>query len=461
MLGRAGGGIDGGSGGRAYHALRHRDFRLLWGAEAVSTLGTQVQRIAVTWHVFDLTGDPFQLGLLGLFRFVPILLFGIAGGVLADRHDRRRTLVASQAVLLVLSATLAGLTLADAATLPAIYGITVLSATASAVAGPTRQALVPLLVPRIELVGAMTMNILAMQTAAVTGPALGGLLIARVGLGAAYGLDALTFAAVIVAVLTMRARPAVPVGGVGGLGAALEGLRFLRGSPILLGVMGLDFVATFFGASTVLMPIFAEEILGVGPSGLGLLLAAPAAGAVLGSVVMGAGRMPARPGAGVVGAVVAYGACVLGFGLNRSFGLSLAFLAGGGAADAVSMALRHTVWNLATPDALRGRIAAAHSTFAMGGPQLGEFEAGVAASLIGAGPAVALGGVGTMLAAGAVAARVPAIARYRVAGEGVGDQSAGPAGVAAADADATEQGSTLGGPQSPTGAPAGRGRPAD
>lgn len=421
MLGRRRGGTGGGERGRAYEALRHRDFRLLWGAEAVSTLGTQVQRVAVAWQVFELTGDPLQLGLLGLCRFVPILLFGIAGGVVADRRDRRRTLIASQAVLLVLSAALAGLTLAGAANLLAIYGITVLSATASAVAGPTRQALVPLLVPRSEMVGAMTMNILAMQTAAVAGPALGGLLIAQVGVAAAYGLDALSFVAVIVATLALRARPAVPAAGVGGMAAAVEGLRFLRGSPILLGVMGLDFVATFFGASTTLMPIFAEEILRVGPSGFGLLLAAPAAGAVLGSVAMGAGRMPSRPGAGVLAAVAVYGACVFGFGLSRSFAASLALLAGSGAADAVSMALRHAVRNLATPDALRGRIAAAHSTFAMGGPQLGEFEAGVAAALIGAGPAVALGGVGTMLAAAVTAWRVPGIAAYRV-GSGAAEE---------------------------------------
>ena len=191
---------------RAYRTLRHRDYRLLWGTEAVSTLGTQVQRVAVTWQVFELTRDPLQLGLLGLCRFVPILLFGIAGGVVADRRDRRRTLVASQAVLLLLSAVLAGMTASGAVNLLAIYAITVLAATASAVAGPTRQALVPLLVPRTELVGAMTMNILAMQTAAVAGPALGGLLIARVGVASAYALDALSFAAVIAAVLAMRAR---------------------------------------------------------------------------------------------------------------------------------------------------------------------------------------------------------------------------------------------------------------
>jgi MFS family permease len=398
---------------RAYAALRHRDYRLLWGAELVSSLGTQVQRVAIAWQVFQLTGDPLQLGLLGLFRFAPILLFGLAGGVVADRGDRRRTLLASQLALMATAAALAALTAAGSVGLPAIYALTFLSASFSAVAGPTRQALVPGLVPRSSLTGAMTMNILAMQVAAVSGPAIGGVLVGQVGLTAAYVVDALSFVAVIGALLAMRTPVTVARSSLGGLAAAVEGLRFLRGSPILLGVMALDFLATFFGASTVLMPIFAEEILGIGATGLGLLLAAPAAGAVAGSAVMGIARMPRRPGLGVLVAVAVYGACIAGFGLSRDLWLSLALLAGSGAADAASMALRHAVRTLTTPDALRGRIAAAHSTFAMGGPQLGEFEAGVVAAVSGAGTSVFLGGLGTLLAAGLVAWRVPAIAAYR------------------------------------------------
>ena len=400
---------------RAYAVLRYRDYRLLWSAELVSALGTQVQRVAIGWQVFQLTGDPFQLGLLGLFRFAPILLFGLAGGVVADRYDRRRTLLISQLALLMTSTALAGLSIAGSINLVAIYAITFLSTAFSTVAVPTRQALVPTLVPRGSLAGAMTMNVLASQVAAVSGPAVGGLLIGQVGLSVAYAVDALSFGAVVVAVLALRTRPAVATSSLGGLAAALEGLAFLRRSPVLLGVMILDFLATFFGASTVLMPIFASEILDVGPTGLGLLLAAPAAGAVAGSAVMGLIRMPSRPGLGVIAAVMAYGACILGFGLSRTWWLSLALLAGGGAADAASMALRHTLRNLVTPDPLRGRIAAAHATFAIGGPQLGEFEAGAVASIAGAGPSVALGGLGTLLATAVVARRFPAIAAYRTA----------------------------------------------
>ncbi len=408
-----GGETETGGSGRAYSVLVHRDYRLLWSAEFASSLGTQVQRVAVAWQVFQLTGDPVKLGLLGLCRFVPILLFGLAGGVVADRYDRRRTLLVSQLALLLTSALLAFLTIEGSINLIAIYAVTMVSATVGAVAGPTRQALVPLLIPRHRLTGAMTMSILASQVATVSGPAVGGLIIGRFGVGPAYVLDALSFGAVALAVVALHIRPVAIPSARGGLADAIEGLRFLRASPILLSVMSIDFVATFFGASTVLMPIFATQVLHVGPSGLGLLLAAPAAGAVVGSAVMSVVRLPVRPGLGVIVAVAAYGACILVFGLSHTLWLSLVSLAGSGAADAVSMALRHTVRNLITPDALRGRIAAAHSTFAMGGPQLGEFEAGLVAAMVGAGPSVALGGLGTILAAAIVAWRVPGTAAYR------------------------------------------------
>ncbi|MGI8475634.1 MAG: MFS transporter [Thermomicrobiales bacterium] len=405
---------DRASTGWAYLTLRHRDFRLLWATEGISTVGSQIQRAAVAWQIFQMTGDPLKLGILGLCRFVPIILFGIAGGVLADRRDRRQTLLATQFVLLLTSAALAALTFHGSISLYAIYAITIFSATVESGSNPTRQALIPALVPRGDLPGATTMNLLAFHVAAVGGPALGGLLIAWRGIGTAYLVDAVSFLAVIAAVLLMRQRPQIPSLAMGGFAAALEGLRFLRGMPVLLGVMGTDFVATFFGVSNSLMPIFAGNILHAGPQGYGLLLAAPAAGAVATALIMGFIRMPARPGAGVLLSVLVYGACLLGFGLSRSLALSLALLAGSGAADSVSMTLRHGVRNLLTPDALRGRVAAVHRTLGVGGPQLGEFEAGLLASLIGAGPAVALGGMGTMLSAIAIAKRIPAIAAYRL-----------------------------------------------
>lgn len=402
---------------RAFQVLRHRDFRLFWSAELVSVLGTQVQRVAIIWQVYELTGSAFQLGLLGLFRFFPVLIFGLAGGVIADQRDRRQTLLVTQLVLLATSGVLAATTAAGAISMPVIYGVTFFSAMVSSVAQPTRQALIPNLVPNRSLTSAMTMNILAFQVAAVSGPALGGLIIAWSGVSAAYTIDVLSFAAVIAAVLLLKTHGERQVLKVTGLAAAMEGLRFLRQSPILLGLMSLDFLATFFGASTVLMPVFASNLLDVGAQGLGILLTAPAVGAVAGSVVMSLIRTPGRPGRGVLVAVALYGACVAGFGLSQSLLAALLFLAGSGAADAVSMALRHTVRNLVTPDALRGRIAAAHSTFAMGGPQLGEFEAGAVAALAGARVSVAAGGIATLAIAVVMFRLVPGLARTVVSSD--------------------------------------------
>lgn len=398
---------------RPYRSLRHRDFRQLWTAEFVSTSGSQIQRVAVAWQVYQLTGDPFQLGLLGLFRFLPVFLFGIVGGVMADRQDRRRLLLISQSVLLCTSALLGLLTVTDQITMPAIYAITFASYAVSAIGGPSRQALVPALVPERELTGAMTMNTLSMQVATVMGPAFGGLLIAQAGVATAYFVDAASFIVVIAAIITMKARPKIRVATSGRLAAAVEGFKFVRNRPILIGVMGLDFVATFFGASNTLMPIFAEDVLGVGATGLGLLYAAPAAGAVTGSLIMSFSGSVRRPGLGVLFAVAGYGVCLAGFGASDSIYLSLLFLAGSGASDAVSMALRLAIRTLVTPDELRGRIAALHSTFAMGGPQLGEFYAGSVASLIGVSLAVVIGGSCTVLASASTARWVPAIARFR------------------------------------------------
>ncbi|MGI8642777.1 MAG: MFS transporter [Thermomicrobiales bacterium] len=396
---------------RAFRVLRHHDFRLFWVAELVSVLGTQVQRVAIIWQVYQLTESPFQLGLLGLFRFLPVLVFGLAGGVIADQRDRRQTLLITQVVLLLTSGVLVTTTTAGMISMPIIYGVTFFSAMVSSVAQPTRQALVPNLVPVTSLTGAMTMNILAYQVAAVSGPALGGLIIAWSGVGAAYLIDVISFGAVIIAVLLLKTHGDRQPLKITGFAAAKEGLRFLRNSPVLLGLMSLDFLATFFGASTVLMPVFAADLLDVGAQGLGILLTAPAVGAVAGSLVMSVIRTPGRPGRGVLVAVAVYGACVAGFGLSQSLWAALLFLAGSGAADAVSMALRHTVRNLVTPDALRGRIAAAHSTFAMGGPQLGEFEAGLVAALAGARVSVTAGGVATMVVALFMFRLVPGLAR--------------------------------------------------
>ena len=396
-----------------FRVLRYRDFRLIWSAEILSQSGTQIQRVAVAWQVFELTGDPFQLGLLGLVRFLPLFLFGLAGGVVADRYDRRKTLIVSQLALMVVASLFAGLTAMGTITLAWIYGLTALSALFSAVSAPTRHALIPTLVPTSAMPAAMSLGVLAFQAAGMAGPAVGGVLVASAGIAVSYAVDAITFGVGVLAAVALRTRHVRTGPVIGGWAAALEGLRFLRDSPVLLGTMSLDFLASFFGSSTTLMPIFASEILGGGPRTLGWLLTAPAAGAVLGATVM-AGRRPlSRPGIGILAAIVVFGLSIAAFALSRNLWLSLAFLGVSGAADSVSVSQRHTLRNLLTPDRLRGRVAAAHSTFAAGGPQLGDVRSGIVASWTGASAAVAIGGIAAVLAAAVVAWKAPGIARFR------------------------------------------------
>lgn len=397
---------------RATVALRHRDFRLLWMGEFVSTLGTQMQTVAIGWQLYQLTGDPLQLGALGLVRAIPVLTFSLVGGTLADSRDRRRLLLVTQALIALFSGVLAVATALDVATVGLIYLVTLLTAITSCFDDPARQALIPLLVPRERIAQATTLNILTHNIAAVMGPAAGGLAVAHLGVAATYALDSASFLAVIVALLLMHSRPEVPVLAGGGIQAVLEGLRFVRHSPVILPLMLLDFLATFFGASLVLLPIFAEEILKVGADGLGLLYSAPAAGAVAGGLVLSALPAARRPGRLVLLAVALYGVAVAIFGASDSFVIALAALAAAGAADTLSMTMRHTIRQLATPDGLRGRVAAVHSIFAGGGPELGNFEAGVTARLLGTQPAVILGGIASIAIAGIVAALSPAIRNY-------------------------------------------------
>lgn len=396
----------------AFHTLRHRDFRLLWLADSIAMLGTQMQRVAIIWQVYVLTNDPLQLGILALFRFVPVAIFGIVGGVVADQQDRRQVLIWSHVALFLTSGALAAATFADAASLWLLYLVTFISSTFNALAGPARQALIPNLVERHEIAGAATVANLAMQTAGIIGPALGGVLVDWIGVGAAYAWNAVSFLAVVAAAVAMRVRvERVPVT-TRGWRAAKEGFGFLFATPILLAVMGLDFAATFFATNTTLMPIFAENILGMGAGGMGLLLSSIAAGAVIGSLGMSVMPVPRRPGRAIIVAIVAYGLFTVGFGLSEHLWLSIALLAGSGAADSISMAMRHAIRNLVTPDTYRGRIAAAHSTFAMGGPQLGEFRAGAMAAAFGAPASVAIGGLLTIASCVLAARMVPTLTRY-------------------------------------------------
>ncbi|MBX5446709.1 MFS transporter [Sphaerobacter sp.] len=378
-------------------ALAYRDFRLLWAGQFVDMLGTQVQTVALGWLVYSLTGSTAALGGVGLARAIPTILLSIFGGTLADQVDRRRVLLVSQSFLAGLSALLALIISLGKANVPILYAFAALTAAAAAFDSPTRQALIPSLVPRERLPNALTLNVLAWETAAVLGPATGGVIIKVFGVSMAYWINAASFLAVLSAIVAMRTRAPVPAGPRRGWSAVVEGLEFVRGRAILWQLMLVDFLAVLFVSSMGLLPAFARDVLAVGSEGLGLLYSAPAAGAVAGSLIFALLPSPRRPGRVVALAVAAYGISLALFGMARSFPMALGLLALAGGLDAVSMAMRHTVRQLATPDSLRGRVGALASVFSAGGPRLGEFQAGMVASVVGARYAMVLGGSACLL----------------------------------------------------------------
>lgn len=399
-------------------ALRHRHFRLLWIGLLVSFTGSYMQNAAILWHV-SLVADPdrraLALGLVGLVKVVPIVILSMASGVAADVFDRRRVLLATQLALAGIAGGLAFLTCRGQASLAAIYFATALSSAVGAFDLPARQALIPMLVPREHLPNALSLSAIALQGAVVAGPALGGVVIGALGVGWVYALNAVSFGAVVAALVAMRgveARPPVP-GRFSGR-AASEGVRFVFAAPLIRSTMLLDFFATFFSSATALLPIFAQEILQVGARGYGWLYAAPAVGALAASAAMvpAVERVEHR-GRALVAAVVAYGLATVVFGVSRAFWLSFAMLAASGAADAVSTVLRNVIRQLETPDELRGRMTGVNMIFFLGGPQLGEFEAGVVANWIGAPLSVVTGGLGCLIAAAWITAATPSLRAYR------------------------------------------------
>jgi MFS family permease len=283
---------------------------------------------------------------------------------------------------------------------------------AGAFDAPARQALLPLLVPREDLPAALGLSAFVWQVATVAGPALGGVVLAWAGVVPIYVIDAASFLAVIGALLAMRHRAPGRSGTVVGFSAVAEGLRFLRGTPLIRNTMLLDFVATFFGGSMLLMPIFADQLLAVGPRGLGVLYAAQPVGAALAGLVLSSRGLPRRQGRAMLVSVAAYGAAVAVFGVSRSFALSIVALAASGAADTVSMVIRQTLRQLLTPDALRGRMTSINMIFFAGGPHLGEVEAGAVARAFTPRVSVASGGLLCVAAVAVTALLAPSLRDY-------------------------------------------------
>ncbi len=407
-----------------YLALLHRDYRRLIVSQLLSLTGSQMQVVAINWHVYLLTKSPLALGFVGLTRVVPIVAFSLWGGLVADRHDRRKVMIATQLAMTAVALALAATTFTNRETLWLLYALNALSASAVAFDGPSRQALIPRLVPLEDLPGALSLNLSVFQAALIGGPAISGILIAHAGPGTRglaliYMLNAASFLAVIYALATMRTSgaPEAAVGQTEGWSALSEGLRFVFTTPLMVWTMGLDFLATFFSGAMSLLPIFADQVLRVGARGYGILAAAPAVGALAGSLLLSVRPLPARQGRIFLWSVGAYGATTVVFGLSRSFTLTLLALAATGFADAISTVIRQTLRQFITPDRLRGRMTSVNMIFFMGGPQLGELEAGFVASLfasavVGVTVSVVSGGVATIAITAAIAAAAPMIRRY-------------------------------------------------
>ena len=405
----------------SFVALQHRNFRLIWIGLLVSFTGSMMQNAALLWHVSLLVPPErkgLALGFVGLVRVVPVVIFSMISGVVADAWDRRKLMLFTQTAATLVALGLSAIAFSDVRKVWMIY---VLAAVGSAVGAfdlPARNALVPTLVPREHLPNAISLNTIMFQTASVAGPSLGGIVIAASHVGWVYAANAVSFLFVVVALLMMRDVPERAPSEPGkrddvSWHAAMEGLRFVFRAPLIRSTMLLDFFATFFSSAMALLPIFAQDILRVGAQGYGWLYAAPAAGAVIMSAIM----VPMterieRRGPTLLWAVAGYGLATVVFGVSRSFWLTFFCLAMTGATDTVSMIIRNVIRQLETPDRLRGRMTGVNMVFFMGGPQLGELEAGAVANWFGAPLSVITGGMGCLLATAWVAAATPALRRY-------------------------------------------------
>ncbi len=389
-----------------------RDFRLLWTGQAISTAGRMITAVVLPYQVYVLTGDVLAVGALSLVQLLPILVFTLGGGAVADAVDRRRLLLLTQAGLTVTTLGLALLALAPAPPVAGIFALAFVAAGLSAVDQPARASAIPRLVPPERLQSAISLNQLVFNASAVVGPVIGGLILVWLSVSAAYLVDTITYGAAILALLLMRPIPPSPDAVRPSLAAVAEGLRFARRRRPVLGTFIVDLVAMVFGSPRSLFPAMALDVFKVGPVGLGLFSSAIAFGAMVGAFFTGWTTSVRRPGRVVLIAVAIWGLGITGFGLfTFSFPLALLCLAIAAAADVVSAVLRSFMVQSLTPDALRGRVSSIHILVVTGGPRIGDAEAAAVAAIAGPAVSVVSGGLLTLLGVGVVALAMPEFAK--------------------------------------------------
>lgn len=402
--------------------LRHdRDFRLIWASQVVSSVGTNITRIALPFQVYVLTGSTLAVAALTAVQLAAILLFAVVAGSLADALDRRRMLIVTQSGLALSSLALAAVASMAAPPLILVFVIAFVHASVAAVDQPTRSAAIPRLVPPERLSAAIALNQLNFQIASITGPALGGLLIATIGLSAAYFVDAISFSASLLALFAISPLRPLADAARPGLRAIRDGFAFVRSRPIILSTFAIDLNAMIFGMPASLFPILALEVFDAGPAGFGLLAAAPAAGAFVAALTSGWVTRVRRIGAGVIAMVAVWGLAITGFGIAcvlagvapaMMFVMALAMLSIAGGADVLSAVLRGTITQLETPDQLRGRVTSIQLLVVTSGPRIGDIEAAAVAAVIGPSLSVLSGGVLCLVGLVVVVRRFPILAAH-------------------------------------------------
>ncbi len=377
------------------HPLRVPSFRRWMLVRACVMTGAQVQITAVGWWVYDTTGDALDLAWVGLAQFVPILVFSLPAGQLADRHDRRHILAACYVGHGLVNAAFAALALTGRTSTATVVALCVVAGTMRAFGNPAGQAIVPSLVPGAALTRALALSSVLFQGATIAGPSLAGLLLASGSAVPAFVVSAVSIGSAAALVLGLPAPKTEPKNVT--WATVLAGVRYVLDHRLLLACTSLDLFAVLLGGATALLPVYATDVLEVGPSGYGALRAAPAFGAAAVALVLATHPLERRAGPRMLGAVFLFGLATLVFGLSTSFPLSLVALAILGAADMVSVVIRQTLVQVSTPDEMRGRVSAVNLVFISASNELGEFESGVAARLLGPVRAVVFGAIGTMM----------------------------------------------------------------
>lgn len=399
---------------RRYPALTYRDMRYFLFGWFVNNAGTQMQIVAINWQLYELTRSPFSLALLGAARILPVFVFSLIGGTIADAHNRKKILIVSQIAQGIITLILTILVLMGLATPMVLYSVTAILIAIYCVDGPARSAFVPRLVAKEHYGNAVALNIMGYNISTVAGPAIAGFLIAYAGVGAVYAANAISFFTMFWAVAKIRAGGQIEgVPPKASFSAIGEGVKFVFGKTILWSTMLLDFFSTLFAEATILLPIFAKDILHVGPQYLGLLYAAPFIGATVSGLVSSHIGKRMHTGKILFHAVIMYALGTILFGISTNYVLSFFALTIVGFGDGISSIIRNIVRQLATPDYIRGRMISINMIFYTGGPRLGEIEAGILAGLLGGPITVVIGGIGTILVVSIMSLTIPTLRNYK------------------------------------------------